>query len=185
MTIGDRLKALRIERNKTLEEAGKVIGASKQTMYKYENGDVTNIPLRNIEKLAEYFNVNPGYLMGWNLIEEINYNTIHSSNFGELIKATAKQLDFIFTFDTTTNEITLSFGQESYVVSREQYQDFIKQIRKTIGSELDSFWNELVENSKMNFQTLAAHKIGDEDVTEDELKLINKLLQEYRGQKKK
>lgn len=65
MNIGDRIKELRTKSDKTLEEVGSYIGASKQTMYKYENNAVSNIPSDKIEKLAELFNVTPAYLMGW------------------------------------------------------------------------------------------------------------------------
>lgn len=65
MKIGDRLKKLRLDRNMTLEEVGAKIGASKQTLYKYENGIVTNIPSDKIEALADIYGVNPWDIMGW------------------------------------------------------------------------------------------------------------------------
>lgn len=48
-TIGERIKNLRENSGLTLEEVGKRIGASRQTIYKYENGIITNIPSNNIE----------------------------------------------------------------------------------------------------------------------------------------
>lgn len=65
MGIGERLKELRILNNFTLEEAGRKIGSTKQTLYKYENGIVTNIPSDKIEQLAEMYNSTPSYIMGW------------------------------------------------------------------------------------------------------------------------
>ena len=41
---GDRIKNLRINNKMTLEEVGEKIGVSKQTLYKYENNIITNIP---------------------------------------------------------------------------------------------------------------------------------------------
>lgn len=41
------------------------VNISKQTLYKYENGIVTNIPSDKIESFAKLFNVTPAYLMGW------------------------------------------------------------------------------------------------------------------------
>lgn len=64
-SIGERIKKLRTYRKLTQEEVGKIIGASKQTLHKYENGIITNIPLDKIESLANLFDVSPSYIMGW------------------------------------------------------------------------------------------------------------------------
>ena len=66
MTIGEKIKTLRKEQNMTQTDVAKQIGIATQTIFKYEKNIVTNIPLDNIEKLANLFNVSPGYLMGWN-----------------------------------------------------------------------------------------------------------------------
>jgi len=70
MTIGDRIKTLRKERGMTQEELAKYINSTKQTIYKYENNIVTNIPSDKIEKISEVFGVTPSYLMGWDNIEK-------------------------------------------------------------------------------------------------------------------
>lgn len=64
-SIGERLKALRLKAGLTQEEAGQHVHISKQTLYKYENGIVTNIPSDKIELLAAVYHVTPSYLMGW------------------------------------------------------------------------------------------------------------------------
>ncbi|AGC67409.1 putative transcriptional regulator [Thermoclostridium stercorarium subsp. stercorarium DSM 8532] len=66
MAIGDRIKKLRIEKGMTQEELAKYIDSTKQTIYKYENNIVTNIPSDKIEKIAEALGTTPSYLMGWN-----------------------------------------------------------------------------------------------------------------------
>ena len=48
-----------------LEHAKIVKNASKQTLYKYENNIITNIPSDKIEAAAKIGNVSPAYLMGW------------------------------------------------------------------------------------------------------------------------
>ncbi len=65
MTIGEKIKALRTEKGLTQPELAKKINTTKQAIFKYENGIVTNIPSDKIEKLAELFGVSPAYLMGW------------------------------------------------------------------------------------------------------------------------
>ena len=66
MTIGERIKAARESANLTQEELGSKCGTTKQTIYKYEIGKVTNIPLDRLEKIAEAVGVSAAYLMGWN-----------------------------------------------------------------------------------------------------------------------
>ena len=65
MTIGQRIKELRHRRGLSAVELGLRVGASKQTVYKYENDIITNIPYDTVIKLAQTLNVTPGYLMGW------------------------------------------------------------------------------------------------------------------------
>ena len=64
-SIGARLKALRLDRGLTQDEVGQRVLVSKQTLYKYENDIVTNIPADKIEMLAEVYGVTPAYIMGW------------------------------------------------------------------------------------------------------------------------
>jgi transcriptional regulator with XRE-family HTH domain len=65
MLIGKRLKKLRLDNDFTLEYVGGIAGISKQTLYKYENGIVTNIPSDKIEALARVYGVTPAFIMGW------------------------------------------------------------------------------------------------------------------------
>ncbi len=62
---GTFLKEMRIERDLTLDDVGSKIGVTKQTLYKYENNIVTNIPSDKIEALAKLYNVSPAKIMGW------------------------------------------------------------------------------------------------------------------------
>lgn len=65
MTFKDRLKQKRTSKGMTLEDLGKKIGVSRQTIQRYESGVITNIPSDKIELLAKYLNTTPSYLMGW------------------------------------------------------------------------------------------------------------------------
>ena len=62
---GERIRELRHKKNLTLEEVAKHLGVGRQAIYKYEHGTVTNIPLENLQKMADLFQVSPGYLSGW------------------------------------------------------------------------------------------------------------------------
>ena len=65
MTLGDRIKSARETLKLTQEELGELCGTTKQTIFKYETGVVTNIPLDRLELLSEHLGVTPGYLTGW------------------------------------------------------------------------------------------------------------------------
>ena len=63
--ISDKLKALRRAKGMTLLELAEAIGTSKQTIHRYENGTITNIPPEKIELIAEALGTSPADLMGW------------------------------------------------------------------------------------------------------------------------
>lgn len=65
MTIGERIKKLRMRYDISQVELSEMIGISKQSLYKYENGVITNIPSDKIELLADVLHTTPSYLMGW------------------------------------------------------------------------------------------------------------------------
>lgn len=65
MKFGDRIKQRRIELHMSAGELGSLIGKNRATIYRYENGDIENIPLEMLDKLSDALNVTPEYLMGW------------------------------------------------------------------------------------------------------------------------
>ncbi len=65
MTIGERINLKREENHLTLRDVAEKIGCATQTIYKYENNIVTNIPLDKIEAIAKALDTTPAYLMGW------------------------------------------------------------------------------------------------------------------------
>ena len=65
MTIGDKIKIARENANLTQEELGRKCGTTKQTIYKYESGVVTNIPIDRIEMIASVVGVSSASLLGW------------------------------------------------------------------------------------------------------------------------
>lgn len=65
--VGNRLKQAREEKHITLEEAGAKVGVHKSTVLRWENGETEKIKLPIIEALADYYNVNPVWLMGYDV----------------------------------------------------------------------------------------------------------------------
>lgn len=76
MGIHENIKKLRSEKRETLEEVGKAIGTSKQTIQRYENKEILNIPYDKIELLAKHFNVSPAYLMDWQEQREEEFDSL-------------------------------------------------------------------------------------------------------------
>lgn len=58
----------------TQEELGAACGTTKQTIFKYENDLITNIPMPRLERIAEILKVSPPYLMGWDTVEADSKN---------------------------------------------------------------------------------------------------------------
>jgi len=73
--IGDRIRRFREQNGLSQVELAKRANVSKQTMYKYENGIVTNIPSDKIEIFSKIFGISPAVLMGW------ENNDLEDSNF--------------------------------------------------------------------------------------------------------
>ena len=65
MTIGERIKKRRTALGISQVALADKVGISKQSLYKYENGIITNIPSDKIEEIASVLNTTPAYIMGW------------------------------------------------------------------------------------------------------------------------
>lgn len=65
MSIGCRIKNLRTQLGLSIDELADRIGKNKTTVYRYENGDIENLPLCILDSLAEALDTTPAYLMGW------------------------------------------------------------------------------------------------------------------------
>ena len=63
MTLGEKIKKLRLERGLTQEELGDVLGVKKAAVQKYESGQVQNLKQSTIKKLCEVFNKYPDYFI--------------------------------------------------------------------------------------------------------------------------
>lgn len=65
MSMADRIKELRKERQMTLEEVAKIVGVGKSTVRKWETGMIANMRRDKIAALATALGTTPAYLMGW------------------------------------------------------------------------------------------------------------------------
>lgn len=65
MSIGETIRRMRIVMGLSQVELAEKIGVSKQTLYKYEQGIITNIPSDKIELIAKTLGTTPARIMGW------------------------------------------------------------------------------------------------------------------------
>ena len=65
MTVGERIKATREVKGITQSELAKAAHTTKQTIFKYESGIVTNIPYEKMIAISNRLGVTGRYLMGW------------------------------------------------------------------------------------------------------------------------
>ena len=67
MNTGDRIKQRRLELGLSADELALRIGKSRATIYRYENGDIENMPTPILEPLAKALYTTPAQLMGWKM----------------------------------------------------------------------------------------------------------------------
>lgn len=72
MDVGDRIKRRRKELNMSGEELAKKLGKNRSTVFRYENGEIENLPLDILEPIAKALQTTPQYLMGWEEVQKNN-----------------------------------------------------------------------------------------------------------------
>lgn len=72
MSIGQRIKLLRTKRGMSIDDLAEKLGKNRTTIYRYENGDIENLPLGILNPLAEALDTTPAHLMGWEQKEMIS-----------------------------------------------------------------------------------------------------------------
>ena len=63
--INDKIKEMRLRRGLTLLEVAEHLGVKEATVQRYESGNIKNIKHETICRLADLFQCDPCYLMGW------------------------------------------------------------------------------------------------------------------------
>ena len=72
MSIGKRIKMLRTKSGLSIDDLAAKLGKNRTTVYRYENGDIENLPLGILNPLAEALDTTPAHLMGWNTKEMLS-----------------------------------------------------------------------------------------------------------------
>ena len=80
MSIGRRIKEKRKELKISADELASKLGKDRSTIYRYEKGDIENLPIDILEPIAAALSTTPQYLMGW---EEKNPTTDFDNGISE------------------------------------------------------------------------------------------------------
>ena len=163
MNIGDRIKQRRIELGLDADDLAKKIGKSRATVYRYENGDIENMPTTVLEPIAKALNVTPAYLMGWteeeesaisNLADELNKIKNRTQLYIQLLETYGNKI----TINSDTVDVRTNNGA-SLTLGRKDFMSMIQRCHKDILYNFD----RLIDNySKKNKAPLlnAAHDNG-------------------------
>lgn len=64
MKIGERIKQRRVSMGLTVDQLADLIGKNRATIYRYENGDIENLPISVLGPLANALGLTPADLFG-------------------------------------------------------------------------------------------------------------------------
>ena len=65
MTKGERTKARREALGLSVGELAERLNKNRATIYRYESGEIEDMPITVLEPLAKALNTTPAYIMGW------------------------------------------------------------------------------------------------------------------------
>lgn len=120
--IAKRLKKLRTENNLSLRRVADFLNITSSTILKYENANITNIPIDNIIKLAKIYKVTPSYIFG---LENYDKNDFH-------ISEEEKELILNLRKEKETNEKLFKESCERYPELIAELEDVLININKII-----------------------------------------------------
>ena len=145
MTVGERIKKVRNKLGMSQVDFADKINVSKQTLYKYENNIITNIPSDKIEAAARLGNVSPAYLMGWTISDEDIANVFVLHDLEDII-------DNIRDFSPPT---------------KAHFKNYLR-LHEIARRDVDKYTNQLLSLQEMKTGVLlnAAHPRTDIDVPE-------------------
>lgn len=124
MRIGERIKQRRLELGYTADALAKLLNKNRATIYRYENGDIENMPIDVLEPLAKALNTTPAYLMGWQEPHQGSTSTISKQTEDYYLDAeTAEYAEML----RTRPEMRMLFSA-SRGISKEEMQEAVNYI---------------------------------------------------------
>lgn len=124
MRIGERIRQRRLELGYTADALAKLLNKNRATIYRYENGDIENMPIDVLEPLAKALNTTPAYLMGWQEPHQVSTSTISKQTEDYYLDAeTAEYAEML----RTRPEMRMLFSA-SRGISKEEMQEAVNYI---------------------------------------------------------
>ena len=65
MHVGQRIRERRKKLGITADELATKLGKDRSTIFRYEKGDIENLPADTLEPIAQILRTTPQFLMGW------------------------------------------------------------------------------------------------------------------------
>lgn len=162
MTIGDKIKKRRLILGIQQSDLAEAVNVSKQTLYKYENNQITNIPSDKIESISKILEVTPSYLMGW---DDMEYTGLGSALKEEREEQGEKLVDVAYRIGLHPNDL------EQYENETENVPQFIYE--KLIKEYGYSFF-EFLQKYGMYDEHIPSEFDGDADRYEEFKKAVDK-----------
>ena len=122
MSIGRRIKQRRKELGISADKLGEILGKDRSTIFRYEKGDIENLPLDILQPIATALRTTPAYLMGWN----DKTNTPEKSKLSEGEKM---WLELYHKLSNETREMLITSLNELDALTPEQQQLALDLIR--------------------------------------------------------
>ena len=158
MNTGDRIKQRRIELGLTADDLAQKIGKSRATIYRYENGDIENMPTPILEPLAKALDTTPADLMGWTSSVKLISNEIKRvSDQTNLYMQLFESYGYKITVKPDTVDVQTK-SNKFYTFERKDFMSMIQRCYKDITYNIERLIDEQ-EN------LLAAHARTDVEAT--------------------
>lgn len=141
MTVGERIKEIRLRLKMSQVAFADKINVSKQTLYKYENNIITNIPSDKIEAVASIGHISPAYIMGWEMNDE----------------------DIANVFANDCLEDIINNVKEFSPKEKVHFKNYIKLLEIN-RKKVDDYTNQLLSLQQMESELNAAHARTDVDI---------------------
>lgn len=167
LTIGERLKDLRVERKLTLEQLADEVGISKSALGKYESDNGKDISPYSISLLADYYGVSADYLMGRSETKNHPNTALHELHLSDDALEVLKAGDFNHRL---LSEMICHKDFQTLMLDAEIYVDRIADMRI-------HDMNAVLEAVRQ--MTLAKHKGEEDDLYSRTLALAQVQDEEY------
>jgi repressor LexA len=110
MTTGQRIKARRIEMGYTVDQLAEILGKNRATVYRYESGDIDDMPTKVLESVAKALRTTPARLMGWS--DDADYSWL-------------KNRDDIHSIDTDSFQVIGEIACGEPIVMNEEHEVYV------------------------------------------------------------